>query len=276
MLVPAAAAVWGLYQVKGGFDGDGWNALMAAGIAFIGFAWKLSYAEVKDHKNKHKAHVVGRLATFLGLYYWPDGHKDMIDRHARLSLLPAHDRSSCEDGFSGKEQGLKYRMTEVHLERRVKNDDQRSGYRWVTVFRGMLVSIEVAKQFSSTTKVLRNSPAVFSVLHEALGSKTQVKLEDPQFEAVFDIYGDDQVEARYLLTPGMMERFMTLSHGHKNLVGAFAEGKLHLAFSKDDRFNAGNISSRLGSPSLAREVINDLLSVREFSKELSETAAVRV
>jgi hypothetical protein len=32
-----------------------------------------------------------------------------------------------------------------------------------------------------------------------------VKLENPGFERIFSVYGDSQQEARYILTPAMME-----------------------------------------------------------------------
>ena len=38
----------------------------------------------------------------------------------------------------------------------------------------------------------------------------RVKLESPDFEKQFDVYGNDPVEARYLLTPLLMERILQL------------------------------------------------------------------
>ena len=39
----------------------------------------------------------------------------------------------------------------------------------------------------------------------------EVKLEDAEFNNIFDIYSDNQVEARYLLTPSFMERLKMIS-----------------------------------------------------------------
>jgi Protein of unknown function (DUF3137) len=58
------------------------------------------------------------------------------------------------------------------------------------------------------------------------GAMEPVRLEDPRFEGRFEAYSDDQIEARALLTPAFMERFMALasSSGGYSLPGALAEG----------------------------------------------------
>jgi hypothetical protein len=38
---------------------------------------------------------------------------------------------------------------------------------------------------------------------------TLVKLEDPEFERLFKVYADDQVEARYVLSTSLMHRLVT-------------------------------------------------------------------
>jgi hypothetical protein len=40
------------------------------------------------------------------------------------------------------------------------------------------------------------------------GSLKEVELEDPEFAEHFDVYATDQVEARYILSPGMMQRLL--------------------------------------------------------------------
>jgi hypothetical protein len=39
----------------------------------------------------------------------------------------------------------------------------------------------------------------------------RVKLEDPVFEKQFEVFGSDQVEARYLLTTSFMDRLLKLA-----------------------------------------------------------------
>ena len=50
-------------------------------------------------------------------------------------------------------------------------------------------------------------------------------LEDPEFERHYEVYSNDQIEARALLTPAFMERFTALAATSGfSLPGALAEG----------------------------------------------------
>lgn len=63
-----------------------------------------------------------------------------------------------------------------------------------------------------------------------LGDKIQ--LEDPEFMKMFDVFGNDQIEARYILTPAMMQRIKDLSLRTK--------GKYYIAFNYDKITIANN------------------------------------
>ncbi len=43
-----------------------------------------------------------------------------------------------------------------------------------------------------------------------MGSLELVKLENPEFEKVFSVYGSSQQEARYIITPVMMEAMVQI------------------------------------------------------------------
>jgi hypothetical protein len=52
-----------------------------------------------------------------------------------------------------------------------------------------------------------------------------VRLEDPRFEGQYEVYSTNQIEARALLTPAFMERFMALAaRSAFSLPAAMAEG----------------------------------------------------
>jgi hypothetical protein len=53
----------------------------------------------------------------------------------------------------------------------------------------------------------------------------KVQLEDPDFMNLFKVYCNDPIEARYILTPAMMERIKSLS--------TQVEGDLYLSFKND-------------------------------------------
>jgi len=60
-----------------------------------------------------------------------------------------------------------------------------------------------------------------------------VKLEDPEFERAFVVYSDDQVEARYILSPSLMRRILDVREKAGGRVYlAFRGSQLYLAMSQ--------------------------------------------
>ena len=59
-----------------------------------------------------------------------------------------------------------------------------------------------------------------------------IKLEDPEFEKLFVVYGDDQITARYILTPGLMQRLVEFRNRFNNTVYlSFKDSKVYVAVS---------------------------------------------
>ncbi len=106
-----------------------------------------------------------------------------------------------------------------------------------------------------------------------------IKLEDPEFEKLFAVYGDDQVTARYLLTPGLMQKMTEyrLRTG-KNVYFSFADSKLFIAVSYTKNLFEPKLFGALVDFNLIKEYYSDLelaagvveefdLNTRIWSKE---------
>ena len=75
-----------------------------------------------------------------------------------------------------------------------------------------------------------------------------VKLEDPEFEKEFVVYGDDQVEARYILTTSMMERLLAF---RRKALGVLKAGSnVYLSFTEGKVFVAVDCRRDLFEPSI--------------------------
>ncbi len=63
-----------------------------------------------------------------------------------------------------------------------------------------------------------------------LSSSGSGKTENPDFEKTFDVYSTDQIEARYLLSPSMMERLFALDREfNKNITISFRDSNILIA-----------------------------------------------
>lgn len=66
----------------------------------------------------------------------------------------------------------------------------------------------------------------------ASGRGELIRLEDPRFEQEFCVYGEDQVEARYILTPALMERILAFKKKWNTRVYlSFLDSKVYIAIS---------------------------------------------
>ena len=78
----------------------------------------------------------------------------------------------------------------------------------VVVFHGLFFHLDFNKTLRGVT-IVQPEDASSSQLGSRAGL-TKVALENPAFEQAFAVYASDEVEARYILTPAMMEQILAL------------------------------------------------------------------
>ncbi len=144
-------------------------------------------------------------------------------------LYMAPDRYSGKDLVEGYIGETAVRFSLVHAEEEYQDTDTdseghtttRTHYR--TIFKGLLFIADFNKEFSGRTLV---KPRGVSLLSKLFG--THVDLEDPEFNGLFSVSATDQVEARYILTPSMMERLKSVHVRMGSFRAAFSGGCLYM------------------------------------------------
>lgn len=148
------------------------------------------------------------------------------DTFQSCGLFASPDRYHTEDLIQGRAGKTVFSCAEVHAEERKTRVDSkgRTSHYWVDIFKGFLFIADFQKDFQGHTTVQRNS--LFKL---GFGS-SRVKLENPDFEKTFDVYSTDQIEARYLLSPSMMERLLVLETGfNKGITVSFQNSNILIA-----------------------------------------------
>ena len=110
------------------------------------------------------------------------------------------------------------------------------------------------KHFKSRTLVL---PDTAEKLFGKFGQKLQsmsfsrgklIKLEDPEFEKEFCVYGNDQVESRYILSMSLMRRILEFKKKW--------ETKIYLSFVDSKVYIAISLNKNLFEPKLFKTIVN--------------------
>lgn len=138
-----------------------------------------------------------------------------------MAMLPVFSEYEVSDHFFGKHNGININMAELQL---------RLGLpKWSTlVFSGLVGQFDMPKWVDGDVFVHSNAGSYGFGAGGLISSARRVRLEDPLFEDRFEVYSDDQVVARYMLTPSMMERFIRLDHYHPGLRVRFIKNQIYL------------------------------------------------
>ena len=228
-----------------------------AGFGGIAGIAALSASMLKGVKTETKQLLVGNICNFVGWTFRAENFKPIaLDTFRSFGLLPKKsDRISFEDMMEGVAHGAQFRFHEAHLERENNSD---KGPRYTTQFRGVIMTMEFAqKRFLGTTIVLRDK-GLFN--RKKKFGLSRIGLVDPVFEKAFEAYGDDQVEARYLLTPDFMQQLVDLERifEGKSLRAMFSKGTLSIIFEAPNQFESGSMFTPLTDGVRTQKILNEI------------------
>jgi len=138
-------------------------------------------------------------------------------------LIEAFESGGVDHILTGDAQGVPFALAEIALH-------DAKGYR---MFGGVLASFRLARPRPGLTIVARDRGLLGNLVASAGSRIERLPLEDPDFEGVFEVYGDDQVMGRVILTTTMLERLKALDElAHaRGFACAFVGQHLLIAFN---------------------------------------------
>lgn len=155
-----------------------------------------------------------------------------------------------DDYVTGKVGQTEISFSEIHAEDYTKDKDGRKQY--YTIFRGVLFVADFHKDFAGETFVLTDTAekmlgGLGKMFQKMNVSRPQlIKLENVIFEKQFVVYGTDQIEARYIITPVLMETMIELNSRYKGVQFSFINSKVFITIpQKKNMFEPNYYSSLL-------------------------------
>lgn len=173
----------------------------------------------KKYRAEFKLKVVAEIVKAINpaWSYAPDGLISEQVYHQSNLFRTRYDRYQGDDLVKGVLEKTDFECSELHTQyKEVTTDSKgRRRERWVTIFRGLFFHADFNKDFIGRTYV---SPDVAERLFGRLGRKLQkvsgpaplVVLENVEFEKAFVVHATDPIEARYILTPVIMEAMLNI------------------------------------------------------------------
>lgn len=233
------------------FGGGNIQAAMVVGFVGLGIAG----FRISKTRGDITGGLLERVCGKLGFQYLQSlSRPSYCAEFERLKLLPNYNREHWEDEVSGAREGAEFTFCEAHL--KYKTSGKNSSTR--TVFHGQLMVIDYHKEFLGET-VVRRDAGIFNRLMKPGKRFQRIGLVSAKFEKIFEAWATDQVEARELLDPLVLERFEELDRlfdGAK-LRAAFSGGKLYLALETGDKLNMGSMFTPLQGPVRVEKILKE-------------------
>ena len=184
-------------------------------LAAGSYAYKIL---TREYVGQFKARVIRRIIEFIdpGLTYLADGHVSRETFHSSRIFERYPDRLRGDDLVSGRVGRTDIEFSEVHAQYKTETTGSKGRKRkkYHTIFKGLFFSAGFNKEFRGKTVVLPDTAerlfggigGFFQSLNKSRGEL--VKLENPEFEKYFVVYGGDQIESRYVLSTSLVQRLL--------------------------------------------------------------------
>lgn len=196
--------------------------------------------------GEFKQKVFKRMINFVNptVEYAPIGHIGLPEvLESGLFERKGYDIDG-SDQIMGCHNGVPFIMCDLQMHFKRNFTDEKEGPD--EVFCGQYFVARFNKKFSTPVFIKARTGFKGNFTDNSIGAYlanggSKVVLEDPEFMKMFDVYSDDQIEARYILTPSLMERIKELAKRTKGKYYiAFTNNKISVANnSRTDNFEMG-------------------------------------
>ena len=180
--------------------------------------------------------------------------------------------------MEGKIGATAIRFCELHTQYKTTRRDSKghTHTEWHTIFRGLFFMGDFNKHFSGSTIVLPDSAeALFGKFGQWLqsfsfGRDQLIKMDDPEFEKLFVVYGTDQIESRYILSPALMQRIVEFkTKRQKSIYLSFVGSSIFVALSETRALFEPKIFSSILDFETVCEYFEDLRVAVEIVEDLN-------
>ena len=231
----------------------------------------------KKYSNYYKKYFVLKALkqSFTNVIYKPEAgvsKKTITD----TGVIYTGDRFTSNDYISGKYKGVKFRQSDVKMEKEMHiymstEDDISELTYYVTLFKGRWMVFDFNKNFKANVCIYENgflNKRINSIFSSVKYKK--VNLESREFNNDFNVYAVNEEDAFYIITPHFMEKISKLNDVCSGkLILCFINNQLHVGlYNNDDAFEAPNYFRIFSKKSAIKSIDKDIKLITMFVDEL--------
>lgn len=245
------------------------------GVALSGLFYILiSTVYRREFRQKYKkVYVKTELQkVFQDLQYEPEN--GISSEHiVNVGMIKMGNQYRSEDYLSGTYKDVKFAQSDVVIQDREKWRDAKGNIRekYTTIFNGRYMVFEFNKDFSTMFFVIAKSFQSFDKQTLLFGRDLKkIEMEDEEFNKLFTIYGTDELEVYYVLTPQLMEKLKRLIQESKSQISfGFYNHHLEIAVNHVDDAFEYSLFGKWNEQKMKDKIQKDINIITQVVDELS-------
>ena len=183
--------------------------MIAAGLAGAAlYTMAVLGGEMQLFRKRYKARVVNRIVNFVNPEWIYEPNRSITQNEFINTKMFEHkvNHYDGDDLVTGIIEDTVFKYSEVHAAYKKQTSSQSNSkkYKVIPIMDGLVITADFNKYLKAETIVVGKAK---------LGG--QIKLENLKFNSMFDVKATDDIEARYVLTPVMMESLIALKEQFK-------------------------------------------------------------
>ena len=195
--------------------------------------------------------------------YWILGYSQIDEKILKsILILPQFNENYSDDNFVGTYKGIPIKISEQTLKSGL-------GIYKTNVFDGIVIEYFFKNRQKFPTEIIIKDNGLF-----APKGYEKVLLEDTEFNKMFNVYSNNQVECRFILTTGFMEKIKALKilFNAKNIALSFIGRRLFIAIDiGKDSFNIAKLYKRTNNKKLIEKMYNQFNFILKITDLLQFT-----
>ena len=217
-----------------------------------------------EFKNKLLREIITNISPNLD--YFPNKFIDKKEFYYP-NIYKIADFYGGNDLIEGKFKGVNIKLSDLFLQEEIITYDEKGNQkiRYETIFKGIFFIADFNKFFTSKTYVLSNKIAFLN----KFGNRAY--MDDVEFEKYFKTFTNDQINARYILTPNFMKRVLKIKNYFKKEFNfAFLDSKIYIYLEFNyDSFEPKLHNSLIGKNSILEIYEKNILKILNLVQELN-------
>ena len=214
---------------------------------------------------KMKENFMPNICKCFNNLTWKQTYRSKSNEFYNIGLVDYYNDETIDDVFVGKYNGVKFEIIETYL-KKITRGKHRSVRK---IFRGVILKIHHDEAYKTHTVLRPDNLFKFDIQ-----DLKHTELEDVVFEKKFDVFTDDEVQSRVILSPLFMERLNNIQKifEAQKVSCAFYGFTTYIALSVDrDMFNVCSLIKPVNTPVKFVKMFDEIISVYKLIDYLKLT-----